>query len=261
MCYLRCPACRGPLVDVDPLRCARCHRSYPVVDGIPALLIAPVETEEMRRKLAEVRRQMIAYPAFLAAMAVLGPAWIPRERRRIIERAGLRPGMTVLDHCTGPGSNLQAIASSVGPAGRIVAMDLLPTMARRARDLARRKAIAADVQQADALALPYADGYFDAVVHCGTVNQFGAGKRRTIDEMLRVTREGGTIVIVDEGVRRPESWRGRLLTRRNSLFESRPPVDLVSNGADVHLDWIMGDLFWQLQFRKPRGWTLRTDRQ
>jgi uncharacterized protein YbaR (Trm112 family) len=36
MCYLRCPTCREPLVDVDPLRRTRCDRSYPVVDGIPA---------------------------------------------------------------------------------------------------------------------------------------------------------------------------------------------------------------------------------
>jgi SAM-dependent methyltransferase len=240
-------------VDVDPLRCARCDRSYPVVDGIPALLIAPVDAEEVRRKLAEVRRQMIAYPAFLAAMAVLGPAWIPRERRRMIERAELRPGMTVLDHCTGPGSNLRAIAAIVGSAGRIVAMDLLPTMARRARDLARREGIAADVQQADALALPYADGHFDAVVHCGTLNQFGAGKRQAVDEILRVTREDGTIVIVDEGVRRPESWRGRLLIARNPLFGARPPLDLVPPGADARLEWMMGGMFWHLQFRKPKG--------
>src|SRR2546426_12510479 len=122
MCYLRCPACRGPLVDVDPLRCTRCDQSYPIVDGIPALLIAPADAHEMQSKLAKVRREMLGYPAFLAAMAVLGPTWIPRERRRMIERAGLRRGMTVLDHCTGPGSNIPSIAAAVGPTGRIVAM-------------------------------------------------------------------------------------------------------------------------------------------
>jgi SAM-dependent methyltransferase len=168
--------------------------------------------------------------------------------------------MTVLDHCTGPGSNLEAIAAIVGSAECIVAMDRRHA-ARRARDLARRKAIAADVQQADALALPYADGHFDALVHCGTINQFGVGQRRAVDEMLRVTREDGTIVIVDEGVRRPESWRGRLLIARNPLFGSQPPLDLVPPGADARLEWMMGGLFWHLQFRKPKSAIRRRPRQ
>lgn len=251
MRYLRCPACRAPIRDGNPLSCSRCDRTYPIVDGIPALLATPADADQMRRRIADVGAQMAGYAAFLAAMALIGPAWIPRERRRILERAGLERGQTVLDHCTGPGGNLQPLAERLGPSGHIVAFDLSMALVRGARNAARRRRIPADLHQADALALPYADGYFDAVVHSGAINQFGSAKRQAIEEMIRVTRPGGIVVIVDEGVERPQSWRGRLLTARNPLFGSGPPIDLVPGGIDARVDWIMGGLFWQLQFRTP----------
>jgi len=251
MRYLRCPACLAPIRDGDPLSCSRCDRTYPIVDGIPALLATPDDADQMLRRVADVGAQMTGYAAFLAAMALLGPAWIPRERRRILERAGLERGQTVLDHCTGPGGNLRPLAERLGPSGQIVAFDLSMTLVRTARTAARRHKLRVDLQQADALALPYEDRYFDAVVHSGAINQFGLAKRRAIDEMVRVTRPGGTVVIVDEGVARPQSWRGRLLTARNPLFASRPPVDLLPRAVDPHVEWIKGGLFWQLQFRTP----------
>src|SRR5437762_1297785 len=124
MPYLRCPACRAPIRDGNPLSCSRCDRRFPIVDGIPALLASPVEASDMRDRLASNAAQMAGYAAFLAAMAIVGPAWIPRERRRIVARADLAPGLTVLDHCTGPGGNLPALAARLGSSGHIVAFDL-----------------------------------------------------------------------------------------------------------------------------------------
>jgi len=54
---LACPACRGELIirADDRLYCAACHRSYPVRDDIPILLLdeAIVETTEPRGASAE----------------------------------------------------------------------------------------------------------------------------------------------------------------------------------------------------------------
>lgn len=54
---LACPACRGELIirADDRLYCAACHRSYPVRDDIPILLLdeAIVETTEPRSATAE----------------------------------------------------------------------------------------------------------------------------------------------------------------------------------------------------------------
>jgi uncharacterized protein YbaR (Trm112 family) len=44
MGQLACPACLGAFrVDGDRLVCIGCGRSYPVVDGIPALIAARAE--------------------------------------------------------------------------------------------------------------------------------------------------------------------------------------------------------------------------
>lgn len=45
---LACPACRGELVlrGEDRLFCAACHRSYPVRDDIPILLLDEATLEQ-----------------------------------------------------------------------------------------------------------------------------------------------------------------------------------------------------------------------
>jgi len=53
---LACPACRGDLRLEDArLLCAQCRRAYPIVDGIPVLLVeraeGPGEETSQARKL------------------------------------------------------------------------------------------------------------------------------------------------------------------------------------------------------------------
>ena len=142
---------------------------------------------------------MARYTLVLCAIALLARTWLPAERRRLIGRIGLRPGDTVLDHCTGPGGNLPAIAAAIGPCGKLVGMDLSKAMVHQARRFARRRQIKADIHQASAFQLPYANECFDALIHYGAINQFGDSKHQAMDEIIRVTKPGGTIVILDGG--------------------------------------------------------------
>ena len=54
---LACPACRGELIirNDDRLYCAACHRSYPVRDDIPILLLdeAIVEKAEAQNAASD----------------------------------------------------------------------------------------------------------------------------------------------------------------------------------------------------------------
>lgn len=44
MDLLVCPACRGKLrLEAGRVMCARCTRSYPIVDGLPVLIVERAE--------------------------------------------------------------------------------------------------------------------------------------------------------------------------------------------------------------------------
>ena len=161
----------------------------------------------------------------------------------------------MLDHCTGPGGNLPALASAIGLSGRLVAMDLSRAMVQEARQLPTAKILHRHSSGRRPSSLPYADAYFDVVVHYGAINQFGGDKRQAIDEMVRVTKAGGTIVILDEGIEpgKDTTWWVRLLMWRNALFASRPPLELLPRGMDPQVEWVLRGLFYQIIFRKPSG--------
>jgi SAM-dependent methyltransferase len=76
------------------------------------------------------------------------------------------------------------------PGGRVVASDRTPALLdagkARAGDLAIRW------EEADAEALPYADGAFDVVLSCLGV-MFAPHHQAGADELVRVCRSGGTI--------------------------------------------------------------------
>ena len=44
LALLACPACQGDVqLESNKIICTRCHRKYPVVDGIPVLLADQAE--------------------------------------------------------------------------------------------------------------------------------------------------------------------------------------------------------------------------
>jgi demethylmenaquinone methyltransferase/2-methoxy-6-polyprenyl-1,4-benzoquinol methylase len=127
-------------------------------------------------------------------------------RRRAADLAGLTPGARALDVATGTGDLAVELARRVAPGGTVVGADFSDQMLALARAKATvggtRDAVAvpADVElrfePANALALPYLDGEFDAA----TVG-FGARNFSDLDrglrEMARVVRPGGRVVVLE----------------------------------------------------------------
>ncbi len=62
--------------------------------------------------------------------------------KTVLERASVRPGITVLDAGCGPGRLTLPAAERVGPAGRVVALDIQPRMIERLRRRAQAQGIA-----------------------------------------------------------------------------------------------------------------------
>jgi demethylmenaquinone methyltransferase / 2-methoxy-6-polyprenyl-1,4-benzoquinol methylase len=119
--------------------------------------------------------------------------------RRLAAESAVRPGDTVLDAACGTGD--LAIADRKAGAVKVTGLDFSERMLERAR----RKA-PLDWVQGDLLALPFADGSFDAAtVGFGVRNV--ADLERAVRELRRVLRPGGRLAILEitqpRGVLRP----------------------------------------------------------
>jgi demethylmenaquinone methyltransferase/2-methoxy-6-polyprenyl-1,4-benzoquinol methylase len=121
-----------------------------------------------------------------------------RWRARAAEEARLGRGARALDVATGTGDLALELARRVGPGGEVVGVDFSEGMLARARAKSERSAVAAAVrfECADALALPFADGAFDAATVAFGVRNF-TDLGRGLGEMVRVVRPGGRVVVLE----------------------------------------------------------------
>jgi demethylmenaquinone methyltransferase/2-methoxy-6-polyprenyl-1,4-benzoquinol methylase len=130
--------------------------------------------------------------------------------RRLAAAAVVHPGDRVLDAACGTGD--LAVADRKAGAGKVSGLDFSERMLERAR----RKDASIDWVQGDMLALPFADGTFDAAT-------VGFGVRNVADlelalrELRRVLRPGGRLAILEitrpRGVLRPffSLWFDRIV--------------------------------------------------
>ena len=131
--------------------------------------------------------------------------------RRLAVELVVQPGDRVLDACCGTG-DLALEAERQG--GRVVGLDFSERMLERAR----RKSQTVEWLQGDLLALPFADGSFDAAT-------VGFGVRNVADldlglrELRRVLRPGGRLAVLE--ITQP---RGRLKPFFGLWFDRVVPV-------------------------------------
>lgn len=111
----------------------------------------------------------------------------------LVEACGIAAGHRVLDVAAGSG-NVAIRAAEAG--SDVVASDLTPENLAAGRLEARSRGLELDWVEADAEALPFADGEFDVVTSClGAV--FAPDHRAVASELVRVCRPGGTIGMIN----------------------------------------------------------------
>ena len=122
-------------------------------------------------------------------------------RRRAAELARVAAGDRALDVATGTGDLALELARRVAPGGSVIGADFSPRMLALARAKAVGRSLGPDAvevrfEPANALALPYGEGAFDAA----TVG-FGARNFSDLElglrEMARVVRPGGRVVVLE----------------------------------------------------------------
>jgi SAM-dependent methyltransferase len=112
------------------------------------------------------------------------------------ERSELQPGETVLD--LGSGAGLDSIVASwqVGPAGKVVGVDLNPSMCLKAQAHAATSGTQMECHEGRMEEIPLPDASVDVVISNGVIN-LSFRKRRVIKEIYRILRPGGRISITD----------------------------------------------------------------
>ena len=170
----------------------------------------------------------------------------------VISRSGAEPGGVVLD--AGAGEGEAAIA-----AGRrklaVTACEPVPGRVARGRELSTAAGVGVEWVVADLDRLPFAEHRFDHVISCfGTT--FSPAPGRTLAELFRVLRPGGTVAISTwseagfigealelgaalspppRGVEHPSRW-GRYETLYRHLMGLAPHFDCTERTVRLELD-------------------------
>ena len=149
------------------------------------------------------------YPSMVETFLLpLGP--------RLVEAAGIGPGMRVLDVGAGTG-NASLPAAQEG--ADVVASDLTPALLEAGRARAAGLGVELEWVEADAEALPFADASFDVVIS-SIGCMFAPHHQLVADEIVRVCRPGGTVGLLSWT---PEGMIGALL-KTIGPFAPPPPT-------------------------------------
>ena len=188
-------------------------------------------------------------------------------KRRTFAYLGVRNGSQVLDVGCGAGTDAIALARVTGRQGRVVGVDIDPAMVREAVQRAQRCGPGIEFCVGDAHHLQFEDNTFDAC-RCDRALQHMPDARSVIEEMVRVLRPGGRLVVSEP------DWdtlaiaaNCRSITRRvvnficdHSIRNGWLGRDLLALAREVGLsnievrasawiltDWTLADRLWNLR--------------
>lgn len=147
-----------------------------------------------------------------------------------VSLADLKKGETVLDLGCGAGIDCFLAASKIGSKGKVIGVDMTPEMIAKARENAENKGVDnLEFRLGEIENLPLADGSVDVAISNCVIN-LSYNKRRVFQEIFRVLKPGGRIVISD-------------------IALLREPPEKLQNNADVYVGCVGGALLLE-DYRK-----------
>lgn len=252
-------------------------QTYPIGDGIPDLTYPrePAEPDAKARAFYDSRAE--AYDRYLHLTFDTHGEDEDEVRTEFVDLLRLQPDSRVLEVAAGTGRDSLRIAQRLTGDGQLVATDISRNMLQRCVNRFHQRPVAVPVDFAlvNACYLPFPDDHFDATFSFGGLGEF-SDIRRSLAEMVRVTKLGGRIVIGDESI---PPWLtdtefARILTCTNPMFAAKLPLrEMPVQSRNLTLRWVIGGVFYLIDFTVgdgpptadfdyeipgPRGGTLRT---
>ncbi len=122
-------------------------------------------------------------------------AW--QQPEAVVQRLAVKPGQVVADIGAGSGYFSRRFATAVGPAGKVLAVDIEPGLLEYVRDRAEREGQANLLTVLASETDPrLAPGSVDMIFVCNTIHHFD-DRPAYIQKMRQALRPGGRVVVVD----------------------------------------------------------------
>jgi len=169
------------------------------------------------------------YPSMVETFLLpLGP--------RLVEAAGIEPGMRVLDVASGTGN---AAIPAAARGADVVASDLTPELFEAGRARAEAEGVELEWAEGDAEGLPFEDASFDVAMSSIGV-MFAPHHQAAADELVRVCRPGGTVALLSWT---PEGMLGALFRAMGPFMPAPPPGAQPPPlwGSEEHLRELFGE--------------------
>ena len=161
-----------------------------------------------------------------------------RYMRTVLERAGLRPGETVLELGPGPGAFTVDAAKRLGPDGELIAVDIQPEMIAQVEERVRQAGLTnVETHVASAYELPMEDESVDRAFLVTVLPEI-PDPVRGLREVYRLLKPGGVFSTTEEFM--DPDYPRRKTTIDWATAAGFEPVESYGN-------WLL----YTLNFRKP----------
>jgi ubiquinone/menaquinone biosynthesis C-methylase UbiE len=164
---------------------------------------------------------------------------------RVVDRAGVEPGMQVLDVACGAG-NAALPAARTG--AEVTGLDLVADLLGACRRQAEASGVEINCVEGDAEDLPFEDASFDRVLSTFG-HMFAPRHERVAAEMARVCRPGGVIATCTW---LPDGTVGEVFAASAAYMP--PPPEFASSpilwGQEDHVREMFGDLASEIEFER-----------
>lgn len=230
-------------------------KEYRIKDGVPDLTYPPELSEQDRHARSFYDGRADDYDRNLHLTFKTHHEDEQSLRNKFIDALELRPSHRVLEISCGTGRDSEIIAQRLGPQGQLCLQDIAGGMLERCRQRLATASVPTAYCLSNACYLPYPDRYFDAVYSFGGLGEFSDIKR-SLAEMVRVSKVGAKVVVGDESM--PpwlrETEFAKILTTTNKQFMAKLPLEeMPVEARDVRLRWVIGGVFYLIDFRVGEG--------